>query len=229
MNIIITIYSIILTVLVYCFVRKISQKYPSPFTTPVFLGTAIVIFILLISSVSYSEYVIAKEVMTYLLGPATVALAVPLYRNREILKNFLMPALVGLTIGTAVTILLAIYIAKMFHLAKYMLASLSIKSVTIPVASEISKIIGADTILVAGIVMITGMCGAMFGPWLMNILNIHHPFARGLAIGAMAHGIGTAEVAKEGELQGAVAGVAMGIAAVLISIVLPFVLPYLIQ
>lgn len=186
------------------------------------------ILILLCSSVSYKEYVAAKDVMTYLLGPATVALAVPLYRNRDLLKKYLIPAIVGLTMGTTVTILLAIYIAKMFHLAKYMLASLSIKSVTIPVASEISKIIGADGILVAGIVMITGMCGAMFGPWLMSKFNIHHPFARGLAIGAMAHGIGTAEVAKEGELQGAVAGVAMGIAAILISTVLPFVLPHLI-
>ncbi|MEW8987985.1 MAG: LrgB family protein [Bacillus sp. (in: firmicutes)] len=227
MNNIITTYSIILTIIVYYFVRRISLKYPSPFTTPVFLGTSIVIVILLISSVNYHEYEAAKEIMTYLLGPATVALAVPLYRNRNVLKAYLAPALVGLITGTIVTILLAIYIAKLFHLAKYMLASLSIKSVTIPVASEVSKIIGGDTILVAGIVMITGMCGAMFGPWLMNLLNIRHPFARGLAIGSMAHGIGTAEVAKEGELQGAVAGVAMGIAAVLISTVLPFVLPYL--
>ncbi|WP_318508908.1 LrgB family protein [Bacillus sp. T3] len=228
MNSIITIYSISLTVVVYCLVRKVSQRYPSPFTTPVFLGTAIVILILLGSSVTYNEYVTAKDIMTYLLGPATVALAVPLYRNRGLLRKYLIPAIVGLSMGTTVTILLAIYIAKMFHLAKYMLASLSIKSVTIPVASEISKIIGADAILVAGIVMMTGMCGAMFGPWLMNKFNIHHPFARGLAIGAMAHGIGTAEVAKEGELQGAVAGVAMGIAAILISTVLPFVLPHLI-
>jgi putative effector of murein hydrolase len=227
MNIAITTYSILLTVVVYYFVRKISRKYPSPFTTPVFLGTTIVIGILLLSSVSYKEYEFAKDVMTYLLGPATVALAVPLYRNRSILKAYLIPALVGLTMGTVVTVLLAIYLAKMFHLARYILASLSIKSVTIPVASEVSKIIGADTILVAGIVMITGMCGAMFGPGLLNMLKIHHPFARGLAIGSMAHGIGTAEVAKEGELQGAVAGVAMGIAAVLISTVLPFALPHL--
>jgi putative effector of murein hydrolase len=224
---IITIYSILLTVAVYLLVRKISTKYPSPFTTPVFLGTAIVIVILLLSSVSYEQYSEAKEWMTYLLGPATVALAVPLYRNRYILMKYFLSALVGLVVGTVATIGIAIYLAKMFHLSRYIIASISIKSVTIPVASEISKIIGADTILVAGIVMITGMCGAMFGPWLMNKLNIKHPFARGLAIGSMAHGIGTAEVAKEGELQGAVAGVAMGIAAVLISVVLPYVMPYL--
>ena len=184
--------------------------------------------ILLISHVSYVEYHLAKEIMTYLLGPATVALAVPLYRNRGLLKTYFLPAIVGLSLGTIATIVSAVYIAKMFHLAKWMLTSISIKSVTIPVASEVSKIIGGDTILVAAIVMITGMCGAMFGPWLMGLFQINHPFARGLSLGAIAHGIGTAEAAKEGELQGAIAGVAMGLAAVLISTVLPFVLPYLI-
>ncbi len=225
---IITVYSIILTLVVYIVSRKISLKHPSPFTTPVFLSSMIIILILLISHVSYQEYSFAKDIMTYLLGPATVALAVPLYRNRSLLKSYFLPAILGLSIGTIVTILSALYIAKMFHLAEWMLTSISIKSVTIPVASEVSKIIGGDTILVAAIVMITGMCGAMFGPWLMGLFHIHHPFARGLSLGAIAHGIGTAEAAKEGELQGAVAGVAMGLAAVLISTFLPFVLPHII-
>lgn len=203
------------------------KKYPSPFTTPVFFSTAIIIVILLFSHVSYEEYTLAKDIMTYLLGPATVALAVPLYLNRSLLAKYFIPALMGLSIGTVATILSALYLAKMLHLANWMLTSISVKSVTIPVASEISKIIGADMILVAAIVMVTGMCGAMFGPWLMNRLHIHHPIARGLSLGAIAHGIGTAEAAKEGELQGAVAGVAMGLAAVLISTLLPFALPHL--
>lgn len=224
----ITIYSIILTVIVYFFSRNVAKKYPSPFTTPVFFSTAIIIVILLFSHVSYEEYSLAKDIMTFLLGPATVALAVPLYQNRGLLKKYFFPAIAGLSFGTMATILSALYLAKMLHLAHWMITSLSVKSVTIPVASEISRIIGADMILVAAIVMVTGMLGAMFGPWLMNRFNIHHPVARGLSLGAIAHGIGTAEAAKEGELQGAVAGVAMGLAAILISLVLPFALPHLI-
>jgi putative effector of murein hydrolase len=226
-NTIVTIYSILLTIAVYILARKVSKRYPSPFTTPVFFSTTIIIVVLLLSHIHYKEYVFAKDIMTYLLGPATVALAVPLYRSRALLVSYLVPALVGLTVGTGGTILSALYLGKMFHLAKWMLTSISIKSVTIPVASEISKIVGGDTILVAGIVMITGMCGAMFGPWVMTVFNIHHPFARGLSLGSIAHGIGTAEAVKEGEIQGAVAGVAMGLAAVLISTFLPLVLPYL--
>jgi putative effector of murein hydrolase len=74
--------------------------------------------------------------------------------------------------------------------------------------------------------MITGMTGAMLGPWLMNVMKIHDPFSRGLAIGTIAHGIGTAEAAREGELQGAVSGAAMGLAAILTSLLLPVIIPF---
>ena len=101
-----------------------------------------------------------------------------------------------------------------------LLLSLTIKSVTVPVATEIGKIIKANVSLIAAFVIITGMIGAMFGPKLLTMFKIHHPFARGLSIGTIAHGIGTAEAVKEGEIQGAVAGAAMGIAALLISLIL---------
>ncbi|MDZ5474522.1 LrgB family protein [Bacillus sp. 31A1R] len=229
MNLLITIYSLVVTILVYLVSRKVAQKFPSPFTTPVFLSTTLIIVILLFSHITYEEYAIAKDIMTYLLGPATVALAVPLYKHRFIVLNNLIPAIIGLTVGSISTILVAIMLAKWFHLKELILASMSIKSITIPVAAEVSKIIGADAVLVAGFVMITGMCGAMFGPPIMNMLRIKHPFARGLSMGTIAHGIGTAEVAKEGELQGAVAGIAMGLAAVFTSLVIPFLLPVLLK
>ncbi len=164
--------------------------------------------------------------MTYLLGPATVALAVPLYKNRSLIGSYMTPALIGISLGTIVTILSALFIGKMFHLSEWMLTSISIKSVTIPVASEIAKIIGGDTILVAGIVMITGMIGAMFGPWVLSLLNIHHPLARGLSLGAMSHGIGTAEAVREGEIQGLLQGWQWELQQFSYQSILPFVLPY---
>nr|WP_295972058.1 LrgB family protein [uncultured Bacillus sp.] len=211
--------------MVYLAAMKVSKKYPSPFTTPVFLSTVIIIFLLSFSRISYKEYQLAKDIMTFLLGPATVALAVPLYKHRHILFQNLIPAFVGLFVGSFTTILSALMLAKVFNLAHWILLSLSIKSITIPVAAEVAKIIGADSVLVAAIVMITGMIGAMFGPWLLNKFHIYHPFARGISIGTIAHGIGTAEAAREGELQGAVSGVAMGLAAIFTAIFIPVILP----
>ncbi|MDE3838915.1 LrgB family protein [Bacillus methanolicus] len=224
LNIVVTLYSIFLTIGVYLLTRKVAMKYPSPFTTPVFLSTFIIIIVLVVSNISYKEYGTAKEILTYLLNPATIALAVPLYKHRRILFRYFLPALAGLFVGTASTIISALFLAKLFKLTS-MAASISIKSITIAFATEVSKIIGADGILVAAFVMITGMIGAMFGPWLLNKLHVTHPMARGLSIGTVAHGIGTAEIAREGELQGAVAGVAMGLAGILTSVLIPFLLP----
>jgi len=225
----ITIFSILLTVAAYLLSRKASTKYPSPLTSPVFLSTVIVISILLLLEIPYKQYEPARAFMTYFLGPATVALAVPLYRQRKIIANNFFPALAGLLAGTMSTIISAVVLAKIMHLSNTILVSLTVKSITIPVASEVSSIIGADSLLVAAFVMITGMCGAMLGPWLMDLLNISNPFPRGLAIGTIAHGIGTAEAAREGELQGAVSGAAMGLAAVISSLVIPVVLPFLLK
>ncbi|WP_226087898.1 LrgB family protein [Mesobacillus sp. S13] len=225
METLLTIFSIIITLLAYLFARKAAGKYPSPLTSPVFLSTVIVITVLLLLNISYKEYEPGSAIMTYFLGPATVALAVPLYRQRKIISAYAVPALSGLIAGIVSTILSAVFIAYLLNLSDLILVSLTIKSITIPVASEVARIIGADSILVAAFVMITGMIGAMIGPFLMNSMKIHDPFSRGLAIGTIAHGIGTAEAAREGELQGAVSGAAMGMAAIITSLFLPTILP----
>jgi putative effector of murein hydrolase len=224
----ITVYSILLTISVYKLTRWFGLRYSTPLTSPVFFSTLLIVIILVISHISYQEYTPAKEIMTYLLGPATVALAVPIYKNRNLIAKYMIAASIGLLIGTITTIASAIIIAKCFYFSRLLIVSLSIKSVTVPVATELGKIVNGNVSLIAAFVIITGMIGAMFGPRLLSMFNIHHPFARGLSIGTIAHGIGTAEAVKEGEIQGAVAGAAMGIAALLTSFILPYVIPFLI-
>lgn len=224
---IITAYNILLTFTVYFFAIKMAKKYPSPFTTPVFLSTGIIILFLSLSGISYDDYRLAKEIMTFLLGPATVALAVPLYKHRKLLFQNILPAFTGLLAGSITTTISALLLAKFLGLSEWIALSLSIKSITIPVAAEVATIIGADSLLVAAIVMVTGMIGAMFGPWLLSKLQIYDPFARGISMGTIAHGIGTAEAAREGELQGAVSGVAMGLAAITTASLLPYIMPFL--
>ncbi|WP_151681750.1 LrgB family protein [Weizmannia acidilactici] len=217
-----TLYSIFVTVFVYLLSLRLSKKYPSPFTTPVFFSTVAVILILLASHVPYKEYLPAKGLMTYFLGPATVALAVPLYKNKAILLHYSMPVLGGMLSGSVLTVGIALILAKVFRLSNYIFASLAVKSITVPVASEVAKIIGGNQVLVAGFVMITGMLGAMFGLKLLTWAKIDDPISRGLALGTISHGIGTGEAVKEGDLQGAVSGVAMGLTAILTSFILPW-------
>jgi predicted murein hydrolase (TIGR00659 family) len=223
----ITLFNIILTVSVYYLARVISKKYSTPLTSPVFLSTVIIIGLLVAFKLSYEEYIPAKKFLTFFLGPATVALALPIYKNRHLFTKYFTAACVGLLIGTVTTITSAIILAHLFDLSEMIIRGLTVKSVTVPVATEIGKIIKGNVSLIAAFVIITGMIGAMFGAKLLDWFKIYHPFARGLSIGTIAHGIGTAEAVKEGEIQGAVSGAAMGIAAVLTSLIIPYIINFI--
>ncbi|OIJ14138.1 hypothetical protein BKP35_08040 [Anaerobacillus arseniciselenatis] len=228
MIVLVTLLSIAMTIGAYMLSKVVGKRYPSPFTTPVFFSTALIIILLMSFGLTFEDYTLAKDIMTFLLGPATVALAVPLYKNRQIIKKHSGPALVGIVIGTMSTILAAIFLTKLFSLSNEILASVSVKSVTVPVAVEISNIIGGDPALTAAFVVATGILGTMIGPSLMNVAKIDHPLSRGLALGTISHGQGTAQAATEGELQGAIAGVAMGLAAIFTSIAAPILVPFFI-
>nr|WP_263326139.1 LrgB family protein [Neobacillus sp. Marseille-Q6967] len=222
----ITIVSIIVTVSAYILSRFLNGKYASPLTNPVFFSTVLVILLLTVTNISYEEYSQAKVIMTYFLGPATVAIAVPIYKNRKVLARYFYAAMMGLFTGSVITISIAMMLAYWFHLPESILISLSVKSITTPIAVETGKMIGGNSPLIAGFVIITGIIGAMFGAKWLSLCKVEHPFARGLSIGSIAHGIGTAEAVKEGEIQGAVAGAAMGIAGIITSIVIPYVIPF---
>ncbi|WP_100400036.1 LrgB family protein [Bacillus sp. FJAT-44742] len=213
--------SILLTVGVYMLSRKVGKRFPSPFTTPVFFSTTILICIFLLGGVSYEQYEPAKEIMTYLLGPATAALAVPLYKNRKLIMEYSLIWGAGLVLGSLAAILSITAIAKLSGLSDSIVASLTVKSATVPIAVETTTLINGDPSLAAAFVVATGTIGGMVGPWLLTRLNISHPVSRGLSMGTIAHGQGTAEIAREGQLQGAMAGTAMGLAAIFISIVVP--------
>ena len=223
----ITIYSILITLLVYSFGRRLYGKHPSPFTTPVFFSTVVIILILIISGLDFQDYTPAKDIISYFLGPATVALAVPLYKNRIVIARYAIPALSGMVLGLAVTLSLAIAIAKAFSLPLYILQGLAVKSITVPIAVEITEIYSGDANVSAAFVILTGVLGTMIAPKIMDIMGIHMPFARGIAFGTIAHGLGTAQASQESEFTGAVAGAAMALAGLIISSFFPLIHSFL--
>jgi predicted murein hydrolase (TIGR00659 family) len=221
-------FGIALTTGAYALSLLARKHYPSPLTTPVLFSTAIIIAVLMAAGLSVSDYRPAKDIMTFLLGPATVALAIPLYKNRQTFFRALIPAGVGLLVGSLGTMITAGLIARLFRFGPELVSSIAIKSATVPIAVEVAKIVHGDPALTAIFVVITGMIGASFGPWLMDRLGVSHPVSRGLALGAIAHGQGTAQAATESELTGAVAGVAMGLGAICTALVAPYIVPLLV-
>jgi putative effector of murein hydrolase len=207
----------------------VNTRFPSPLTNPVFLAAAGVMFVLAIPGLDYDSYRRGAEPMVALLGPATAALAVPLYKHRQIVMVHFWPAITGLVCGAMATLFAAVILAVSMGLPSIVVRSIGVKSVTAPIAVELAPLIGGDPALTVVLVVATGILGAMLGPWLLDRAGVRDPVARGLAFGTVAVGIGTAQAAMEGEIQGAVAGVAMGVAAVAMAMVAPALIPRLLQ
>ena len=219
--------AIVLTIGVYALSRRAFLAYGYALLSPVFLSTVVIITVLSVCRIPFARYKPAEELMTVLLGPAVVALALPLYRQRRTLLAMLPAVLAGVISGSLVSLVTAVALARAAGLERMIAVSLAPKSVTAPVAVEISRIVGGNQALTAAFVIATGVLGSMLGPWFLSQMRIHDPVARGLAVGTAAHGQGTAMMLQEGETQGALSGVAMALAAVFVSISAPFAIPWL--
>jgi len=216
-----------LTLALYALSRAINARYPSPITNPVVITVPCIILALLASDIDYAQYRDATSFIALLLGPATVALAVPLYKHRAVLSAHAAAAITGMVCGGLATVLAAIALSGLLGLNAEIARAMSIKSATAPIAVQIAPIVAADASLAAVLAIGTGICGAVLGPWILNACSIRDPFSRGLAYGSISHGIGTVQAAAEGELQGAVSAAAMSFSAVLVALAVPRLLPVL--
>lgn len=196
----------------------------SPLVNPVLVAVVLLAGLLWISSTPYPVYFEGAQFVHFLLGPATVALAVPLHANLSQVRRAALPILAALVAGSLTAVISALLIARAFGISGVMLASLAPKSVTAPVALGISDMLGGSPTLTAVLVILTGISGAVVATPLLNTLRIRDWRARGLATGVAAHGIGTARAFHVNERAGAFAGIGMGLNAILTALIAPYVL-----
>jgi predicted murein hydrolase (TIGR00659 family) len=192
-----------------------------PLLNPVLVSVVVLVAVLLISGTPYPTYFEGAQFVHFLLGPATVALAVPLYFNFWKLKRLWLPLVVGLTVGAVTAALSAVGIAWLLHASPQTVLALAPKSVTAPVAMGITEKLGGPPSLTAILVVSTGILGAVMGPALLDLVRVRAPAFRGFALGVTSHGIGTARAFQESEEAGAFSGLAMGLNALLSSLILP--------
>ena len=193
----------------------------NPLLNPVLLAVVAIVLILRGTGTGYDTYFDGAQFVHFLLGPATVALAVPLYRQFERVRKSAAAILVSLLCGSITSAASAVAIAWLLGAQTVSVVSIAPKSVTAPVAMGISEQLGGLPSLTAVIVILTGIIGAMLGPLILNALKIRDWSARGLAIGTASHGIGTARALQVNELAGAFSGLAMGLNALATAILLP--------
>jgi predicted murein hydrolase (TIGR00659 family) len=196
-----------------------------PLVNPVLLAVVLVAALLTFTGTDYRTYFEGAQFVHFLLGPATVALAVPLFKNWPLVRRNLVPMLVALAVGSITAVVSAVGIAMMLGVPRTVMVSLAPKSVTAGIAMGIAEGLGGEPALTAVLVITTGILGAVIVTPLMNALKVKDYAARGFAVGLASHGIGTARAFTVNPIAGTFAGIAMGLNA----IVTPFVVPLLVK
>ncbi len=195
-----------------------------PLVNPVMIAVVAVGALLAASGTSYPAYFAGAQFIHFLLGPATVALGVPLYRNRALVVRNLLPMLAALFAGAATAVGSSVGIAALFGAPRELMASLAPKSITTPVAMAVSERLGGQPSLTAALVILTGIVGAVMVTPLMDAMGMTDYAARGFAAGLAAHGIGTARAFTVDRVAGTFAGIALGLNAVVTAVLAPLVL-----
>lgn len=193
-----------------------------PLLNPVALAVAALVALLKLTGTPYRTYFDGAQFVHFLLGPATVALAIPLYAQLDKLKAAWLPLLGALAVGSAVAIGSAVGIAWLLGADPATLVSLAPKSVTTPIAMGISEKLGGLPSLTAVLVVSTGILGAVMAKYVLDALRIKDHGVRGFAVGLAAHGIGTARAFQVSEEAGAFAGLAMGLNGLATALLFPF-------
>lgn len=197
------------------------------FLQPVLVSMLAVIGVLVACGLSYDEYKDSAKTLTIFLGPATVALAVPLFLNLKRIRQLFWPTLLTLLIGGVVATGMGVLLAWWFGADHLMVMSMAPKSVTSPIAMLVADQIGGIAALAAVFVLITGVIGAILGPELLRRIGVRHPAAQGLAMGMTAHAVGTSRALQEGEECGAFAALAMSLMGVGTAVALPLAVAFL--
>jgi len=181
----------------------------APLLNPTLFTIGGISAVLIISAVPYQKYFEAVAVLHYLLGTAVVALALPLYNNLRRLRGRCLTMALALFAGSLASILVGLAVATMAGASAFAVLSLAPKSATAAVSMEISRLIGGAPAVTGVLTILTGIIGAVAGPYVLDLANIRSPEARGFALGVASHGIATARAFSEGEIAGSFAGLGM--------------------
>ena len=212
---------LLLTIGAYMLGVWVKKKSGLALLHPFLISIPVIIAVLKLTRIPSDFYVESNSLLTFLLGPSVVSLGLLLYDNRQIiLKNF-AGIISSVISGSAVGVVSVYALCQLFGLNELFLLSLEPKSVTTPIAMDISASLGGNVSLTAVSVVLCGFVGAILGPFIIRILKIKFPVARGLGMGCASHGLGTARAIELGAVEGAVSGLAIALMGVATAILIP--------
>ena len=216
-------FGFVLSIFIFLLAIQIKLWLGWDFLNPLLLSTIMIVGILLLSDIPYEEYKQGARLLNYFLTPATVCLAIPLYKQWNLLKNNFKAVILGILAGTLSSIVSILLLGLAFHLPNEHISTLLPKSITTAIGMGISEEMGGYVTLTVAAIVLTGILGSILSDLVFRIFPIHHPIAKGLALGTSAHAIGTAKALEMGEVEGAMSSLAIVVAGILTVILVPIV------
>lgn len=205
-------FGIVLSILAYQCGLAVSKRINHPIANPLLIAVILIIAVLQLCHIPMEAYHQGGDLINLFLAPATAALAVPIYKNLQILKANLIPILTGTLVGSFSSMLIVFGLCRLFGLDRQLTASLLSKSVTTPIAMGVTEQLGGIVPIGIAAVIFTGITGSIVAPFMVKLFHVNDPVAQGIGIGTCSHAVGTTRAIAMGELQGAMSGIAMGLA-----------------
>ena len=221
------IFGIVVSVLAFSIGVYINKKTKNPFLNPLLIAIFLIVSLLLITKITYEHYKIGADQINYFLSPITILLAVPLYKQFDLLKKHIVPILVGITVGVVVSFISVILVCRFMGADNPILLSVVPKSITTPMGISLTNIIGGiESITIVSIVL-TGITGSIIAPTVFKITKITNPIAKGIGIGTSSHAVGTSKAIEMGEAEGAMSGLSIGVSGLITVILVPIQMKFL--
>lgn len=217
------IFGVAITIIAFAFSQYLNKRFKSPLLNPILISILTIIGFLVAFKIDYSIYNKGGSIITFFLGPATVVLSVPLYNEFNLLKENLLPIIIGILIGSLSGIISIIALGKLFNMDNSLILSLIPKSTTSAIAMPISSEIGGNPALTVAFVVITGVGGYIIGEKVLKTFKIKNKIAKGIAMGTTSHAAGTAKALEFGEVEGAMGSLAIGVAGLITVFLAPFI------
>ncbi len=215
------VFGLLLTIGVYAFFLKIAEKIKNPFLNPLLLTTLGIIGILVVLKIPLEYYELGGNYIKFFLGPATIVLAIPLYKQLHLLKKHFFPILIGVIVGSITSLVSVYFLSKLVGLKRELIISLLPKSITTPIGMSVSESYGGIVSLTIAAIVITGILGSITAPVIVKLIGLKSDVAKGIAIGTASHAVGTSKAIEMGETIGAMSGLAIALAGTVTALIMP--------
>lgn len=213
----------VLTVGCYCLFYLLQRRVRAAWCNPLLLSCILIGAFLLTGGVPYTEYARTSSLLSWLLLPATVSLAIPLYEQWELLRKNLTAIFGGIVAGVITSLFCTVLLARLFRLDTQLAVSILPKSVTSAIGADVSRELGGIPALTVVLIILTGIVGNMMAPTLCRWFRLKSPISRGIAVGSASHAIGTAKALEMGEIEGAMSSLSIAVSGIMTAFLCPLV------